>query len=187
MRKSLLLATAAGFAALVGTGSANAADKLKVGVTATLEGTYTVLGEDGMRGYELAVEAHGGKSAGKEIETIVGSTDASPDSALRAAKKLVEQDKVDMMISPLSGAEGIAMRDYSKTQPQITVHERGRPARWRRPTAIHLPVSRRLRRSIAPTWTGRSGTRGSATTPTTSSITRKSQQSAKTTHSCIRR
>ena len=104
-----------------GTGSANAADKLKVGVTATLEGTYTVLGEDGMRGYELAVEAHGGKVAGKEIETIVGSTDASPDSAMRAAKKLVEQDKVDMLISPLSGAEGIAMRDYSKTQPQITV------------------------------------------------------------------
>jgi len=120
MRKGLLLATVAGFAALVGTGSVNAADKLKVGVTATLEGTYTVLGEDGMRGYELAVEAHGGKAGGKEIETIVGSTDASPDSALRAAKKLVEQDKVDMMISPLSGAEGIAMRDYSKTQPQIT-------------------------------------------------------------------
>ena len=121
MRKSLLLATAAGFAALLGTGSVNAADKLKVGVTATLEGTYTVLGEDGMRGYELAVEAHGGKVAGREVETIVGSTDASPDSALRAAKKLVEQDKVDMLISPLSGAEGIAMRDYSKTQPQITV------------------------------------------------------------------
>jgi branched-chain amino acid transport system substrate-binding protein len=62
MRKSLLLATAAGFAALVGTGSANAADKLKVGVTATLEGTYTVLGEDGMRGYEIAVQDHGGKT-----------------------------------------------------------------------------------------------------------------------------
>jgi branched-chain amino acid transport system substrate-binding protein len=121
MRKGLLLATVAGFAALVGTGSVNAADKLKVGVTATLEGTYTVLGEDGMRGYDLAVEAHGGKAGGKEIETIVGSTDASPDSAIRAAKKLVEQDKVDMLISPLSGAEGIAIRDYSKTQPQITV------------------------------------------------------------------
>src|ERR1700691_4348496 len=121
MRKSLLLATAAGFAALVGTGSANAADKLKVGVTATLEGQYTVLGEDGMRGYEIAVQDHGGKSGGKEIETVVGSTDASPDSAIRAAKKLVEQDKVDILISPLSGSEGIAIRDYSKTQPQITV------------------------------------------------------------------
>lgn len=79
MRKGLLLATVAGFAAMVGTGSVNAADKLKVGVTATLEGTYTVLGEDGMRGYDLSVEAHGGKAGGKEIETIVGSTDASPD------------------------------------------------------------------------------------------------------------
>ena len=61
MRKGFGIATAVGFAALLGTGSVNAADKLKVGVTATLEGTYTVLGEDGMRGYELAVEAHGGK------------------------------------------------------------------------------------------------------------------------------
>jgi branched-chain amino acid transport system substrate-binding protein len=121
MRKGILLATVAGFAAMVGTGSVNAADKLKIGVTATLEGTYTVLGEDGMRGYDLGVEAHGGKAGGKEIETIVGSTDASPDSAVRAAKKLVEQDKVDVLISPLSGSEGIAIRDYSKTQPQITV------------------------------------------------------------------
>ncbi len=121
MHKGIGLTVAVALTAIVGTGSANAADKLKIGVTATLEGTYTVLGEDGMRGYELAVQAHGGKAGGKEIETIVGSTDASPDSALRAAKKLVEQDKVDVLISPLSGAEGIAMRDYSKTQPQITV------------------------------------------------------------------
>src|SRR6516162_5784811 len=121
MHKGIRIAVAVGLSSLVGTGSAKAADKLKVGVTATLEGTYTVLGEDGMRGYDLAVEAHNGKAGGREIETIVGSTDASPDSAVRAAKKLVEQDKVDVLISPLSGAEGIAIRDYSKTQPQITV------------------------------------------------------------------
>ena len=120
MHRCIAIAFAGALAALHGA-SAHAADKIKIGVTATLEGTYTVLGEDGMRGYELAVKAHNGKTAGKEIETIVGSTDASPDSALRAAKKLVEQDKVDVLISPLSGAEGIAMRDYSKTQPQITV------------------------------------------------------------------
>jgi len=107
--------------ALTAIGSANAADKIKIGVTATLEGTYTVLGEDGMRGYELAVKAHNGKAGGKDIETIVGSTDASADSAIRAVKKLVEQDKVDVLMSPLSGAEGIAVKDWSKTQPQITV------------------------------------------------------------------
>src|SRR5579872_1695048 len=125
MQKAIGLAAAATLTAAVGIGSANAADKIKIGVTATLEGTYTVLGEDGMRGYELALKAHGGKAGGREIETVVGSTDASPDSAIRAAKKLVEQDKVDVLISPLSGAEGIAIRDYSKTQPQITVINAG--------------------------------------------------------------
>ena len=121
MYKGIGLTVAAALTAVFGTGSANAADKIKIGVTATLEGTYTVLGEDGMRGYELLVEERGSKAGGKEIETIVGSTDASPDSAVRAAKKLVEQDKVDVLISPLSGAEGIAIRDYAKTQPQITI------------------------------------------------------------------
>ena len=120
MQKGIGLTVAVALTAIVGTGSANA-DKIKIGVTATLEGTYTVLGEDGMRGYELAVKAHNGKAGGKEIETIVGATDASPDSAIRAVKKLVEQDKVDVLMSPLSGAEGIAVKDWSKTQPQITV------------------------------------------------------------------
>jgi branched-chain amino acid transport system substrate-binding protein len=120
MHKGYGLAAAVALTALA-TASAQAADKVKIGITATLEGTYTVLGEDGMRGYELAVKDHGGKAGGKEIQTIPCSTDASPDSAIRCAKKLVEQDKVDVLISPLSGAEGIAVRDYSKTQPQITV------------------------------------------------------------------
>jgi ABC-type branched-subunit amino acid transport system substrate-binding protein len=125
MRKRIEIATATALVALLAAASANAADKLKIGVTATLEGTYTPLGEDGIRGYELAVKAHKGMAGGKQIETIVASTDTTPDSAIRAAKKLVEQDKVDVLISPLSGAEGIAIRDYSKTQPQITVINAG--------------------------------------------------------------
>ena len=102
-------------------GSASAADKIKIGFFSTLEGPYTALGEDGQRGFDLAVMQHHNKAGGKDLEIIRGSSDASPDSALRAAKKLVEQDKVDILIAPLSGSEGIALRDYAKTQPQITV------------------------------------------------------------------
>jgi branched-chain amino acid transport system substrate-binding protein len=32
----------------------------------------------------------------------------------------VEQDKVDIMVGPLSGSEGIAVKNYSKTQPNTT-------------------------------------------------------------------
>ncbi|MEL7303152.1 MAG: ABC transporter substrate-binding protein [Pseudomonadota bacterium] len=100
--------------------TAAVAEKLKVGVLATLEGTYTVLGEDGVRGLRTAMKAAGGKAGGREIELIIQSTDASPDSAVRGARKLVDQDKVEIIIGPLSGSEGIAIRDYSKTQPQVT-------------------------------------------------------------------
>src|SRR5579871_1549550 len=99
---------------------AAAADKLKIGVTATLEGTYTQLGEDGVRGFLVALKEFGNKAGGRDIEYKVESTDTTPDSALRAARKLVEQDKVDVLISPLSGSEGIAMRDFAKTHPEIT-------------------------------------------------------------------
>ena len=118
MKKPLLYVFAAALA--LSAGAAQAAEKLKVGVLATLEGTYTVLGQDGVRGFKVALKQFGGKAGGREIEVIIGATDASPDSAVRAARKLVEQDKVDIIIGPLSGSEGIAMRDYSKTQPQVT-------------------------------------------------------------------
>ncbi|MEM9030039.1 MAG: ABC transporter substrate-binding protein [Pseudomonadota bacterium] len=101
--------------------SAVMAQKLKVGFMATLEGTYTVLGQDGKRGFDVALEKFKNKAGGRDIEVIVGATDASPESALRAVRKLVEQDKVDIVIGPLSGSEGIALRDYAKTQPQVTI------------------------------------------------------------------
>jgi branched-chain amino acid transport system substrate-binding protein len=113
----------AGAAALVSlllSSTAYAGDKIKVGVTATLEGTYTVLGEDGIRGFQVALKKYGTKVAGKDLEFIIASTDATPDSAVRAARKLVEQDKVDLMLSPLSGDEGIAVKNYAKTHPEIT-------------------------------------------------------------------
>ncbi len=118
MKKQLM--AAASSAAFMITGAAYAADPLKVGVLATLEGTYTVLGEDGVRGLKTALSVRGEEAGGRPLELIIQSTDASPDSAVRGARKLVEQDKVDIVIGPLSGSEGIAIRDYSKTQPQVT-------------------------------------------------------------------
>jgi ABC-type branched-subunit amino acid transport system substrate-binding protein len=118
MKRILLGATA--LASLALAAAAEAAEKIRIGVTATLEGTYTVLGEDGMRGFEVALRKWNRKAGGKDLEIVVASTDATPDSAVRAVRKLVEQDKVDLVISPLSGSEGIAVRDYAHTQPQMT-------------------------------------------------------------------
>jgi branched-chain amino acid transport system substrate-binding protein len=93
---------------------------VKIGVLATLEGPFAAGGADAMRGAEMAIAARGGVVAGKKIELIKGSSNANPDVAVNAARKLVEQDKVEILVGPLSGGEGIAIKDYSKTQAQTT-------------------------------------------------------------------
>lgn len=97
-----------------------AQETLKMGALATLEGPFTVLGQDGIRGVELALKERNYIAGGKKIELIKGSSNGAPDSAVSATRKLVEQDKVQILIGPLSGSEGIAVKDYAKTQLQTT-------------------------------------------------------------------
>ncbi|NMM43703.1 ABC transporter substrate-binding protein [Rhodospirillaceae bacterium KN72] len=114
-RRTLLAAAVAAVAS-----PAMAQDTIKMGALATLEGAFTVLGEDGMRGVKMALEEFGYTAGGKKIELVTGSSDASPDSAVRATRKLVEQDGVQILVGPLSGSEGLAVKDYAKTQPDVT-------------------------------------------------------------------
>ena len=99
---------------------AMAQDTIKMGALATLEGAFTVLGEDSMRGVQMALAEFENMAGGKKIDLVTGSSDASPDSAIRAARKLVEQDGVQVLVGPLSGSEGLAIKDYAKTQPEVT-------------------------------------------------------------------
>ena len=95
-------------------------DTIRIGLLATFEGPFTVLGEDGQRGALTALDEVSATVAGKKVEFVKGSSDASPDSAARAVRKLVEQDGVDIVIGPLSGDEGIVVKDYAKTKPEVT-------------------------------------------------------------------
>src|SRR6185369_655986 len=117
--RALVVVVAAVLAIVSGAAIAQA-PPVKIGLLATLEGPFAAGGQDGMRGAELAVKQRNGVVAGRKIEIIKASSDAKPDVAVNATRKLVEQDKVDIMVGPLSGSEGIAVKNYSKTQPNIT-------------------------------------------------------------------
>ena len=115
----LKLVLCAALAALLSASWARA-EELKIGAVAVLEGAFAVLGQDSMRGVELALREFDYSAGGRRIELITGSTDASPDSAVRVTRKIVEQDGAPIVIGPLSGSEGIAIRDYAKTRPEAT-------------------------------------------------------------------
>lgn len=90
-------------------------EPIRIGVLATLFGPFAVLGQDGVRGVELAVDDCGGEVAGRRIELCVEGTVGSPDVAEQKARDLIERKQVDFIVGPLSGNEGLAVRNYAKT------------------------------------------------------------------------
>lgn len=107
---------------------------IKIGLLSTLDGTYAAPGQAGNDGAKLALMDAGAKLAGtgyrdgitgltiggQKVELVVESSDATPDSGLAAARRLVEKDKVDILVGPLSGDEGLAVKDYAKQHPEVT-------------------------------------------------------------------
>ena len=116
-------------------GSSSSANALKIGVLATCGGAFALFESEAFSGakYALINEA-GGKSlgsgaqagvsgatiAGRPVSLYFGCSDATPDVAVAEARRLVESVKVNILIGPLSGDEGIAVANYAKTQPQVT-------------------------------------------------------------------
>ena len=114
-----LTAGALGPGAMIPAG-AQSTDTVKVGLLATLTGPLALPGADGVRGALTAVDEFNGKAGGKTIVVIKEATDATPNVARDAARKLIEQDGVDFIVGPLAGDEGLAVRDYAKTVPGKT-------------------------------------------------------------------
>ena len=78
----------------VGAAAAHAEDTIKVGVLATLEGAFTVLGEDSVRGAELAFQEHnidGGRQEARDrqglIRRLAGQRGGRGAQARRAGRR----------------------------------------------------------------------------------------------------
>ncbi|MBE2270047.1 MAG: ABC transporter substrate-binding protein [Anaerolinea sp.] len=86
---------------------------IRIGVLATLYGPFEHMGKDGLRGVELAVNEFGGAVAGCPIELYPMGTIGAPDVAEEAVQALIEETQVDFVVGPLSGNEGLAVRNYA--------------------------------------------------------------------------
>jgi branched-chain amino acid transport system substrate-binding protein len=90
----------------------SAAKPIKVGVLLPLSGPFAPITDSARPGLELAFEEVGYTVAGRPIQLIVEDTETKPDVALTKVKKLVEQDRADVLLGPMSTASALAMKDY---------------------------------------------------------------------------
>lgn len=100
MSKTISTLAAVAAIALTAT-AAEAQEKLKVGIIATLSGPPAVLGQQIRNGFQLAVKQNGGKLGGREVEVLVQDDELKPDIAVGKVKALVERDKVDFVVGPV--------------------------------------------------------------------------------------
>ncbi|MCY4406559.1 MAG: ABC transporter substrate-binding protein, partial [Rhodospirillaceae bacterium] len=92
---------------LVGIQANAETDTLKIGVLATLEGAFKPLGQDALRGHELAMKEYEESNGERPIEAMIESTDGTPESVVAKARLLIEGG-ASIVIGPLAGIEGIA-------------------------------------------------------------------------------
>ncbi len=107
-----LLKHSAGAAILAGTGLSfpsilRAADTVKVGLSIPVTGLQAILGETLMNCYKLAADELNAKNgiAGRKIELIVEDNQTTTKGAVDKARKLIGQDKVDVVMGTIISLE----------------------------------------------------------------------------------
>ncbi|MBN9670535.1 ABC transporter substrate-binding protein [Roseibium aggregatum] len=86
------------------------AEDIKVGLLLPFSGVYAALGNDIETGFNLALEHFGGETDAT-FEILKEDTEVKPPVALGKAKKLILQDKVDVMAGIVSSGVLGAVRD----------------------------------------------------------------------------
>jgi branched-chain amino acid transport system substrate-binding protein len=91
--------------------SAQAAEPIKIGLILPYTGVFASLSEDETRGFMMAVDEMGGKIGGRPIVVVKGDSELKPNVALQQLNKLVNSDKVDLVVGGSSSSEAFALRD----------------------------------------------------------------------------
>ncbi len=85
---------------------------IRIGFIAPTTGVFAANGRDMINGFTLFWEEHNFTVAGRRVDVIAEDDVGVPANTLTKARKLVEQDKVDMIVGPLTANSGLALRDY---------------------------------------------------------------------------
>lgn len=112
MRKTKSILVAAVTAALVLAGSPARADEYKVGLLLPFSGVYAGLGSHIENGFMLGLDHFGADLGGDTVIVVREDTEAKPAVGLAKAKKLVLQDKVDVVAGIVSSAVLGGLRDF---------------------------------------------------------------------------
>ncbi|WP_127129439.1 ABC transporter substrate-binding protein [Georgenia sp. SYP-B2076] len=87
--------------------------EVSVGFIAPLTGVVAVAGKEMQEGWDLYWKLNGNKVGDLTVKTIVEDDAGNPDTSLTKAKRLVEQENVDLIVGPLLANTALAVSAYT--------------------------------------------------------------------------
>ena len=88
--------------------------KIRVGLMLPYTGTYAQLGTAITNGFKLAVTERGSRLGGREIEYFTVDDEAEPTKAPENTNKLVQRDKVDVLVGTVHSGVQMGMVKIAK-------------------------------------------------------------------------
>ena len=89
------------------------AQELKIGFLAPRTGIITQLGTDMVNGFQMYLDEHNGMLGGAKVTFIVEDDKGTVDGDVSMSKKLILQDKVDMLVGAVLGSASYALAPIS--------------------------------------------------------------------------
>lgn len=85
---------------------------LKIGVLASLTGSVADVNAGELNGLKLRLKQAGYQIAGRKIELVIEDDAGDPNTGVTKAQKLIERDRVEVVIGPFLGHVMAATQDY---------------------------------------------------------------------------
>ena len=95
------------------------AQELKIGFLAPRTGVFTQLGTDMVNGFQMYLDEHGGMLGGARVRFIVEDDQGKPDVDVAKAKKLILQDKIDMLVGAVLASSAYALAPVSTAEKML--------------------------------------------------------------------
>ena len=104
MRARIFGMALAGLCLLLGVSVSQAAEPIRVGVTASLTGAYAKLGQDQLSGIRMWADDINARGAllGRKVEIVHYDDASDPEKSAALYERLITQDKVDLLLGPYS-------------------------------------------------------------------------------------
>jgi len=97
------------------------AQELKIGFLAPRTGIFTQLGTDMVNGFQMYLDEHNALLGGDRLTFLVEDDQGKPDVDVAKAKKLILQNKVDMLVGAVLASSAYALAPVSTVEKMLYI------------------------------------------------------------------